>query len=225
MDLMSAATGKTAVLTGLAAEMRALDNKGDKTKFVSVCAASDPHRARLFLGQMLAAGVNRCLSFGLAGGLAPDLPAGSIVVGSRVVSTHGRYECDSAWVRQLATALPGAHVGDIWGQETILASPGLKQAIYHGTHCLVCDMESQVVGGMAEAAGLPFVALRVVCDPADFALPPAALLPLHTDGTPNLPAILGDLWRHPRQLPALLTLAQHNRRALKALAQAAAVLC
>lgn len=173
---------------------------------------------------MLAAGARRCLSFGLAGGLAPDLPAGSLVIAARVVSAQGRYDCDAAWVQQLSASLPGAHVGDLWGQETILAAPGLKQAVYHGTQCLACDMESQVVGAAATTAGLPFVALRVVCDPADFALPPAALLPLRDDGAPNLPAILRSLLRQPRQLPALMVLARHNQSALKALAVAAAAI-
>lgn len=222
MELVSASTDKTAILTGLAAEMKVLDNRGDKTKFISACAASDSSRARLFLARMIAEGATRCLSFGLAGGVAPDLPAGSIVIAANVHSTQGCYACDAAWVRALTVALPGAHVGDIWGQETILQSPGLKQAVYHSTQCLACDMESQVVAAMATEAGLPFAALRVVCDPADFALPPAALLPLRGDGTPNLPAILGDLWRNPRQLSALLTLARHNQLALKALTQAAA---
>lgn len=218
------AAGKIAVMTGLAAEMKTLGTWGDTTKFFADCAASDPHRARLFLARMLAAGASRCLSFGLAGGLAPDLPAGSIVIAARVISAQGRYDCDADWVRQLTAALPMAHVGELWGQETILATPGLKQAVYHGTQCLACDMESQVVGAAASAAGLPFVALRVICDPADFVLPPAALLPLRADGTPNLSAIVGNLWRQPRQLPALLTLARHNRQALKALAVAAAAI-
>lgn len=222
--MRQAASGKIAVLTGLAAEMKALTKWGDTTKFIADCAASDPHRARLFLARMIAEGATRCLSFGLAGGLAPDLPAGSIVIAANIHSTQGRYGCDAAWLQALTVALPGAHVGDIWGQETILASPGLKQAVYHGTQCLACDMESQVVGALATNAGLPFAALRVVCDPADFALPPAALLPLRDDGMPNLSAIVGNLWQQPRQLPALITLARHNRQALRALAVAAAAL-
>ena len=218
------ASGKIAVVTGLAAEMAALAQWGDKPQYVSACAASDPNRARLFLARMIADGATRCLSFGLAGGLAPDLPAGSIVIAARVVSAEGAYVCDARWVQQLVAALPAGHVGDIWGQETILASPGLKQAVYHGTQCLACDMESQVVGALATQAGIPFAALRVVCDPADFALPSAALLPLRADGAPNLVSILGNLLRQPRQLPALLTLARHNQSALKALARAAAAL-
>jgi len=207
------------IMTGLAAEARLVLGATD---CAVCCSASNPQRTREQMATLLAAGATHCLSFGIAGGLARDLVAGSVIIADHIASATGRWVCDPAWVTSCAAALPQARVGGLWGGEKIIADPAEKAALHQASDCLACDMESHIVAERAQAAGLPFLALRVVCDPADFALPSAALLPLRADGTPNLPAILGALARHPSQLPALITLGMHNRTAMQSLAQIAA---
>lgn len=210
---------KIAVLTGLRSEARLLERHTDKNSLIVQCAASVPERARHLVDAMVAAGATHCLSFGIAGGLAPDLPSGAIVIAESIAADHKVWPCDPAWVRRLSAALPAAHVGGIWGSDRILAGSGTKARLYHASHALTCDMESHILAAAAAAARLPFTAIRAVCDPAAFALPPAALLPLRPNGKPDLAAILRALIRQPRQLPALLRLASHNGRAHHALAQ------
>ena len=59
----------------------------------------------------------------------------------------------------------------------------------------------------ASAAGLPFAALRAICDPAERSLPPAALVALDARGAVGFGAVLRSIGHDPGQLSALLTLA------------------
>jgi hypothetical protein len=71
-------------------------------------------------------------------------------------------------------------------------------------------MESHLAAEIAAANRIPFVACRVVLDPAHRTLPPAALIPLTHDGKPNIPAILRSVVGDPGQLPALLRLCRET---------------
>ena len=71
---------------------------------------------------------------------------------------------------------------------------------------------------IAAARNLPFAACRVILDPASRRLPPAALVPLCRDGTPDLGGILRSLARDPIQVCGLLRIivdAWSARSALK----------
>ena len=79
------------------------------------------------------------------------------------------------------------------------------------------DMESHVVARTAAELALPFAILRVIADPAERELPPAALAGMRADGGINVGAVLASLARSPRQLPALIRLAAEAGRARAAL--------
>jgi hypothetical protein len=51
---------------------------------------------------------------------------------------------------------------------------------------MAADMESHLVARLADSHGLSFAAVRVVIDPADRAVPPAALLAMAPDGGTNM---------------------------------------
>ena len=73
-------------------------------------------------------------------------------------------------------------------------------------------MESHVAAPIAAAHGLPFAVLRVVCDPAERSLPPAALAAMREDGG-RISAVLSSLMRSPGQFPDLLRLSRDARLA------------
>ncbi len=58
---------------------------------------------------------------------------------------------------------------------------------------------------------------RVIIDPVDRALPPAALIDLRPDGTPDVPRVLRSVLRNPCQVPALLRVAANAHAAHLAL--------
>lgn len=173
---------------------------------------------------LMAQGADQLLSFGIAGALAPDLPVGSVVIADQVISKTGRWLCDAAWVKELSDRIPSAHVGPVWGTDFILSGKSAKQNVYDVSHALVADMESHGVAETAAAAQLPFAVLRVVSDTAQFEFPPAALLPLQTNGTPDLKAIFSNLIRQPEQLKQLMQLARDSKKAFRELARVARVI-
>jgi hypothetical protein len=80
-------------------------------------------------------------------------------------------------------------------------------------------MESHVVAAFAARHNVPFAVFRVVADPLQQTLAPAALAGMHSDGTVNQRAVLGSLLRRPGQLPLLLRNAIDTRTALRALSR------
>jgi hypothetical protein len=137
------------------------------------------------------------------------------VVASGVVATHERYPTDRDWAAAVAGARlcrsrrhrrrrrPGGRAG-----------PQAVAARCHGERRGGHGIPHR--RGGAQAHGLPFAACRVIIDPP-IALPPAALVNLRPDGTPDVAAVLRSVIRQPGQLPALLRVAADARAAQLAL--------
>lgn len=159
------------------------------------------------------------LSFGVAGGLAPGLAAGTLVIADAVWADTARMPCDREWAARLRGP---CLAGDIAAQDLPVASAAAKAALHAATGALAADMESHVVAQAALRHALPFAAIRAIADPAWRDLPPAALVPMRADGKPNLPAVLAALARRPGQIGALIALAGDLRRAMRALRAVAA---
>lgn len=157
------------------------------------------------------------ISFGIAGGLDPKLSTGDVMIGQEIIAGAERWTADTAWMAALRQALPRTVTGTLVGSADALSSAESKAALHRQTGARAVDMESQHVGRAASQHGLPFAILRIVADPADRTLPPAALAGLKTDGSPAIAAILWSLLRQPAQLPALLQLAGDSKQALNAL--------
>jgi adenosylhomocysteine nucleosidase len=135
------------------------------------------------------------------------------VVASGVVAAHNR--CD--WARRLLQALGCAVHADVAGVDAPVVDPVAKRQLRDTTSSIAVDMESHIAAAAAEAHGLSFAACRVIIDPAHRALPPAALVNLRPDGTPDIAAVLRSVIRQPYQLPALLRVAADARAAQLAL--------
>jgi len=169
------------------------------------------------LQEAVGRGSRGIISFGIAGGLAPELAPGDWVVASGVVAAGRRFATDPAWSHGLLQTLPGAVHADIAGVEAPVAEPADKRRLCDATGTVAVDMESHVAAAVAETHGLPFVACRVIIDPAHRSLPPAALVPLRANGTPDVAAVLWSLVRQPSQLPDLLRVTADVRAARLAL--------
>jgi hypothetical protein len=139
------------------------------------------------------------------------------VVASGVVTAHKRYPTDRNWARHLLQALGGAVHADIAGVDLAVGQPVEKRSLREASQGVAVDMESHIAAAAAEAHGLPFAACRVIIDPAHRPLPPAALIDLRPDGTPDIAAVAWSVLRQPSQLPALLRVAADARAAQLAL--------
>jgi len=159
------------------------------------------------------------ISIGIAGGLAPGLAPGDWVVASGVISGSDRYATESRWSRRLLEALPGAVYADISGVDAPVVAEADKRRLHRDTATVAVDMESHIAARIAVSHGIPFAACRVIIDPAERTLPPAALVGMRSDGKADVAAVLGSLLRQPRQMLALLRVVADARAARSALFQ------
>jgi adenosylhomocysteine nucleosidase len=186
--------------------------------FSVVIGAGDPKRTAALVAT--AAKQTNCLvSFGIAGGLAPDLEAGTVIVSGEVVAEGYRWAVEPAYRRRLAkfAHLIGAMEGPVFGATSILATTVEKNRAWATTRSLAVDLESEIVARIASSLGIPFIVLRAIADTARRDLPPAALVPLGVDGKPHVSRVVGSVLRRPLQLAGMIGLAQETRMALSAL--------
>ena len=218
---MTEPTPHLGVLAGLQSEARCLSAPGPHLS-IALSAARRP-LAEAASARLVAAGATHLLSFGLAGGLDPALPPGTLLLPKVLIMPDGaEHAVDAPWHQQLAAALADLQpvVGRHLGADLAVAGAAEKAALFRRSTALAVDMESHVLA--LAAAGRPFAILRVVCDAADAALPPAALAGVKPDGSTDLVGVLGSLLRHPGQIPALSRLARSAKAAERVLAAAGA---
>lgn len=196
------------VVVGLAFEARIAAASG-----LPVICGGDGSNLRLALHEAIAVGCRGLISFGVAGGLAPDLKPGTCIVASGVVSADGRLATDRVWSQSLLEAMPDAISGVLAGAPGPVATPQAKHWLHRETGALAVDTESHVVAGAATDHDLPMAAIRVVCDPATRTLPDLALRAIRADGSTDIPALLRALLRRPDKVPGLLQIALDARHA------------
>ena len=206
------------VLAGLQSEARWLSPVGER-RSVALSAARQAI-AQTASARLVADGATHLLSFGLAGGLDPAFPPGTLLLPDVLVLPDGNERrVDADWHAALLDRLHDLQpvVGRHLGADLAVADAGEKAVLFARTAALAVDMESHIL--MQVAAGRPFAILRVVCDAAEDALPPAALAGVKPNGATDLPRILASILLHPGQIPALGRLAraaQAAERVLKA---------
>jgi adenosylhomocysteine nucleosidase len=152
-------------------------------------------------------GYRGIISFGVAGGLASNLRTGDWVVASAVLESQTRRATDVAWSSRLLDVIEGARYAPIVGVDVPVAEPAKKRELHQTTGAAAVDMESHVVARIAAAHRLAFAAVRVIVDPADRALPPAALIGMSADGRADFAAVMRDLIARPSQIPPLARVA------------------
>ena len=87
----------------------------------------------------IARGAAGVISFGIAGGLAPDLVAGDWIVGSAVRTGQETYSTDRVWARTLLEALPGAIHADIVGMDVPIAGASEKRRLHARTGAVAVE--------------------------------------------------------------------------------------
>jgi adenosylhomocysteine nucleosidase len=208
-------------VTGLAFEARIVAGPG-----VTVVCGGGQIQLRRSLEAAIRKGCHGVLSFGIAGGLAPHLKPGACVVASNIIAESGRYSSDTAWAESLIGMVQGRtsrltlrHVsfGDIIGADAPVASVEMKRKLHEQTGAVAVDMESHIAARIAVEHRVPFAAFRVITDPSDRALPPAALVATNAEGGVDFQAIIQSLARNPTQIPMLFRLALDSWAARRAL--------
>jgi len=136
-----------------------------------------------FIARAATDGCRGIVSFGIAGGLCPNLRSGDVIVASEIVGPSGTIGTDDVWSAWLLTAIPAAVYGPIVGSDSPIATRALRSELRLRSAALAVDMESHVISRLAAANAMRFVALRVVIDAAGRNIPPAAIGCVSSDGT------------------------------------------
>jgi nucleoside phosphorylase len=193
--------------------------------FSVVIGAGDRDRTQALVATA-AAHTNCLVSFGIAGGLAPELKAGTVVVSGEVVSERHQWAIEPSVRRQVSQFARsiGAVEGLILGASSILATQIEKKRAWIATHALAIDLESEIVARTATALGIPFIVLRSIADTARRDLPPASLVPLTANGNPDVSKVFSAVLRRPFQVGEMIGLARETAIALSALIRPARAL-
>jgi hopanoid-associated phosphorylase len=170
------------------------------------------------------AGCPSIISFGVAGGLAPDLTPGDCVVASAIIDYPALRATDRLWSERLVDTIPGARQGPIVGGNSVVSNPADKRRLHEVTGAIAVDMESHLVARLAASHGLAFAAVRVIIDPAHRVVPPAALLAMAPSGNTDVSAMLWEIFARPSQVSRLMRLAADAMAARAALVRLRRVL-
>jgi adenosylhomocysteine nucleosidase len=191
---------------------------------VTVCGGGRSALLARRIEDALARDVAGVMSFGIAGALDPKLRCGDCVIAGAIVSGDKRWSADARWSDAIAAKLTHSIRADVAGSDEIVSEPSHKRALFERSRAACVDMESHAAARIAQAHGLPFAVVRVVCDPAARGLPHAATVSMREDGGIDLARISKSVLTHPTQLRALVRTGIDAAAALRALADARALL-
>ncbi|WP_371419930.1 phosphorylase [Tardiphaga sp.] len=205
------------IVTGLVQEAKIAAGPG----MTVICSSSDPVQLRSLLADFDPGAVRGVVSFGVAGGLDPDLKSGAVVVATEVVAGNSRWSASEVLSDEL---IAGAGVGrqkvfrgGLVGVEKVITGQAGKAALRSEFGAAAVDMESHIAAEFAAKAGLPFAALRVVSDPASRALPEIATTAIKPNGDIDMRKVLRGIARNPLVIRALVSTGRDFNRALRSL--------
>ncbi|MEM7668127.1 MAG: hypothetical protein AAF317_03120 [Pseudomonadota bacterium] len=162
---------------------------------------------------LLDEGCRVLLSWGVAGGLDPDLPSGDVLVPDAVITPSGsRYETMET---SAVDDNPGR--GAILGSDDMVLGAEGKADLFARTGAVAVDMESHAMMAVAAEAGAQGLVIRAIGDGAGSSLPPFVSGAISETGHPLIGPILLGLLTAPGRLPALLRLKSETDRALRRL--------
>lgn len=205
--------------------LRGVEGTIEDTTVRLVCTGVGPRRARLAAEAIVATKPLGLVITGLAGALSPAIRPGTLVLPHEVRAEPERQAAVHPAAAILATArasIGGDRISITTGALLSVARPvnrpRRKQELFEATGAIAVDMESHAMLEVADAQGLPALALRGVSDGASDALPDLG------EADPERLAtqlrIAARALRHPSQIRNLLSIAAGTRRALKKLAAA-----
>ncbi len=183
IGILSAFRSEVSSLAGRLASPGRMSLEGRRTWYgtlhdasVLICAGGmGPEKASRCTRALLNEGVSALLCVGAAGAIDESLKVGDLVIGEWVLSAEGGQApipCDADWVRRardLADRKGFAAVcGGVVSVPRTVTSPQAKARLARETKALAADMESAAA---AQAAGVPFLVLRVITDDARTAFP------------------------------------------------------
>jgi adenosylhomocysteine nucleosidase len=196
-------------------------------RYATALSGPGATRARAAALRAIEAGALGLVSWGLAGGLVPELAPGTVLIPQRIVAA-GREPLfvDPSWQAAIVAALTPAfpiHRGDLASVDEVIHTPRGKASVAVDLGVVAADMESYAIAAAGLAAGVRVVVVRVVADASADRLPDDVEQWVAADGRRRFAPVLSTLTA-PAQWPLLLRLAARYRTASRRLRTLAAVL-
>ncbi len=214
------------IICGLQREARCLQGiSAGPDPLQIICCGADCGRALAAARRLASQGCRGLVSFGIAGGLAPDLKPGTLIAADAVAGPDGRrWPVDAAWLGGFKKSLPdGLDVvgGLIAGSDVPVVTPAAKSDLARRSEALAVDMESHAVAAAAAAANVPFLVVRALADPAARTVPGWVMGGIDRQGRVGLGIMITGALIRPWSVPGLVGLAVDSRRAFAALGSVA----
>lgn len=204
-------------ITGMQREAACCESEG----VVIICSGANVQHLREQLARLENQKFSAVLSVGLAGGLDPSLRAGDILIADAIVEKDQRLPTDPRFAQALTQGISacGDKVvnGPIYGADAIVLSVEEKARLRATSQAMAVDMESHIAADFARRCQLPFVAFRVISDPAQRALPPLALKAITPQGDVDIKEIALGLLQAPGQIAGLIRAGIDSQAAFKRL--------
>lgn len=218
------------IITGLAFEAAILDRQYNKSDTATDrpdirVVGADAARAGDAARQLIQAGVTALMSFGVAGALDPALSSGDLVIPARIIGPGGEsITTDESWTARLTSLMElqcNVINADLAGSDGTVTTPAAKHEMFHATGAVAVDMESLAVARAAREAGLPFIAVRAIADPAQREIPAWAPGAISPDGRTRPMAVLSGIFSRSGQIGNLARLARESQAAKATLGRVA----
>jgi adenosylhomocysteine nucleosidase len=167
---------------------------------------------------LVARGATRLMSWGCAGALSASLKPGDLVLADTLIAATGNVEMavDADWhsdTKNRLAAFVVAHTGRLAESISLVSDSQDKKQLHALTGAIAVDMESIAIAKVAGRYALPFLAIRVIVDPANMTLPRAINYSLNHQGEVVLGKLLLFVAAHPAELPGLIKLGLHSNAA------------
>lgn len=196
----------------MVSEVESLGPWAHDPRVLTAVSGADPDRAEAEARRLVARECTLLVSWGLAGGLAPELATGVVIEPDVVILPDGT---------RVGAGLAGATGMSLLGSDRVVASPAEKAVLHASSGAVAVDMESHRLAGVARRSEIGLRVVRAISDPADRSLPSLAATALGPDGRPRIGRVLRGLLRRPHELPSLIAAGRDSQRALKALGASA----
>jgi adenosylhomocysteine nucleosidase len=167
-------------------------------------------------------GATALLSWGSAGGLAPRLFPGDLILPKTIIAfDQSVYHVETSWHERFCNQLKGHvsfHTEPLVESATVVRTPAEKADLFHQTGAIGVDMESVAVAIVAKEARIPFMVVRAVADSTDTTIPKSALSAIDEFGRLSSLKLIQGLVERPGELLALIRIARSYRAAQRTLA-------
>lgn len=174
-------------------------------------------RAKTAAQALVDQGVSGLLSVGFAGALSPDLKCGTVLLPKLVRSQGEAWPTTPHWHAKCCELLQQPTMSaELWTAPGVLAGPAQKQKIFDAHGALAVDMEAAALARVAHVVGLPFMAIKIVLDEYQDALPDLSEC-IDADGRASLARLSARVLQRPGVGLQLMRLAQRYRFAARSL--------